>query len=149
MITLYDSKSLAAILNRIENLQPNAERQWGKMNVSQMLAHCSATMEMANGSNVHKRLFIGYVLGPVFKSNYLSDKPFGKDSPTSPHFVIVDEREFQKEKGQLMKLVKGFGEAGQEKCTTHPHGFFGKLTPEQWGKVMFKHLDHHLRQFNA
>lgn len=149
MISLYHASALSAILNRLEGLQPTAERQWGKMNVAQMLAHCNSTMKMANGTSNHKRLFIGYILGPLFKPNYLSDKSFDKGSPTSPHFTIVDEREFEKEKIELLRLVKEFAAAGPEKATRHPHGFFGKLTPEQWGKVMYKHLDHHLRQFNA
>ncbi len=31
--------------------------------------------------------------------------------------------------------------------TIHP--LFGKLTPEQWGKSIYKHLDHHLQQFDV
>jgi len=27
--------------------------------------------------------------------------------------------------------------------------FFGKLTGEEWGELMYKHIDHHLRQFDA
>ena len=29
------------------------------------------------------------------------------------------------------------------------HAFFGKLTGEEWGRLMHKHIDHHLRQFGA
>jgi len=29
------------------------------------------------------------------------------------------------------------------------HPFFGKLTKEQAGYMAYKHIDHHLRQFNA
>ena len=27
------------------------------------------------------------------------------------------------------------------------HSFFGRLSGDEWGRLMYKHLDHHLRQF--
>jgi Protein of unknown function (DUF1569) len=42
-----------------------------------------------------------------------------------------------------------FAKGGAEGCTKHPHNFFGKLTPLEWATGMYKHLDHHLRQFGA
>jgi len=39
--------------------------------------------------------------------------------------------------------------AGPAGCTKHPHSFFGKLTPEEWAILSYKHLDHHLRQFGV
>ncbi len=29
-----------------------------------------------------------------------------------------------------------------------PHPMFGKLSREQWGRFIYVHLDHHLRQFD-
>jgi len=53
------------------------------------------------------------------------------------------------ERGKLLGLIDRFAEGGAARCTTHPHAFFGKLTPGQWAELMYKHLDHHLRQFGA
>jgi hypothetical protein len=30
-----------------------------------------------------------------------------------------------------------------------PHPKFGPLTAQEWGKLGYKHLDHHLRQFGV
>jgi len=30
-----------------------------------------------------------------------------------------------------------------------PRCFFGKLSGKEWGELMYKHIDHHLRQFGA
>lgn len=38
---------------------------------------------------------------------------------------------------------------GEKVCTTHPHPIMGSYTPAEWGKGMYKHLDHHLRQFGV
>jgi hypothetical protein len=46
-------------------------------------------------------------------------------------------------------LIDRFTAAGPTGCTTSPHSFFGRLTPEQWAILTFKHLDHHLRQFGV
>jgi transposase InsO family protein len=46
-------------------------------------------------------------------------------------------------------VIDRFVAAGPKSCTTHPHSFFGPLTPEEWAILMYKHLDHHLRQFGV
>ena len=42
-----------------------------------------------------------------------------------------------------------FHEGGESQCTSHPHPLFGKITPLEWGTGMYKHLDHHLKQFGV
>jgi LPS sulfotransferase NodH len=49
----------------------------------------------------------------------------------------------------LFGLVNRFVAAGANGCTNHPHSFFGQLTPDEWAILMYKHLDHHLRQFGV
>ena len=55
--------------------------------------------------------------------------------------------------GQLVQTragqVRQFSEGGETRCTRHPHPFFGSLTPQAWSRGMYKHLDHHLRQFGV
>jgi len=149
MKNLYSNADTEAIVNRIDQLKPDSERLWGKMDVAQMMAHCSAALEMATGHTSPSRLLIGRILGPLVKSGYLSDKPFPKNSPTDKTFIITDKRVFEKERTKLKKLVMEFANGGAEKCTAHPHSFFGKLTPQEWSSSMYKHLDHHLHQFGV
>ena len=149
MKSIFEKETHEEILNRIGQLQPNAQRQWGKMNVEQMLAHCNETMLVVTDQKTTKRLLIGKILGPFFKKNYFGEAPLRKNSPTNPLYVIVDERDFTKEKEILLKLVKQFSEGGEEKCTKQSHSFFGAFTPKEWGTSTYKHLDHHLQQFGA
>jgi len=46
-------------------------------------------------------------------------------------------------------LVDRFASAGKAGCTTHPHTFFGRMTADEWGILMYKHIDHHLQQFGV
>ncbi len=149
MKTLFTADALHEIIHRIDALQPTSERLWGKMNVAQMMAHCSATLETATGQKTPPRLFIGRILGPFFKSSFSNDAPYSKNSPTDKSFIVADERNFQAEKDTLKQLITAFAEGGEAKCTTHPHSFFGQLTQQEWGKGMYKHLDHHLQQFGV
>lgn len=149
MKTLFDREGYDEIIRRIISLQPGTTRQWGKMSVNQMLAHCCTTMEVACGIRNIPRMLIGRLIGGFLKKRYVSDIPFSKNSPTHPTFVIADEREFETEKQKLLGLVQRFFEGGESDCTRQPHSFFGHLTPAEWGVSQYKHLDHHLRQFSA
>ena len=88
MNNLFNQSDVSGILARIDKLTPNSQRQWGKMNVGQMLAHLNASLETAMGLNTPKRLFIGRILGPFVKPNYLSEKPLGKNAPTDKFYII-------------------------------------------------------------
>ena len=119
------------------------------MDVAQMMAHCSAALDMASGQLNLRRLFIGRLLGPFVRPIYTNEKPFSRSSPTDPKLVVSDQREFLREQEQLKVKVRQFHEGGEAKCTRHPHPFFGALSPQDWSRGMYKHLDHHLRQFGA
>ena len=149
MKNLYHPETVDEVLSRIDKLQPATQRQWGKMDVAQMMAHCSAALDLASGKLILPRMFIGRVIGPFIKPIYSNDKPFSRGNPTDPKLVVADQRDFLREQEQLKVKVRQFHEGGEAKCTRHPHPFFGALTPREWGIGMYKHMDHHLRQFGA
>lgn len=149
MKTLYDKTTLEELLGRIDQLDANSNALWGKMNVVQMLAHCAAGMDMASGKLNIDRVLMGKLIGGFLKSLYTNDKPFSKNSPTAKELVKANANDFEAEKNNLKKLLQQFSEGGTEKCTKHPHPFFGKLKAEDWGIGIYKHTDHHLRQFGV
>ena len=149
MKTLYQKEAVDEIINRVNKLSPSTQRQWGKMNVEQMLAHCSVGMQTATGEKILQSGFFLRLIGPLFKSQTSNDKPFRKESPTHPGFIIGSTEGFEKEKQNLIEQINKFHQGGETKCTTNPHSFFGKLTPKEWGVLQYKHLDHHLTQFGT
>jgi hypothetical protein len=151
MNSLFNQSDTSELLERIENLTPGHQRHWGKMNVAQMLAHCNVSMDTAMGKSFIKPIFIGRIIGTLLKPRVLGEKPFGKNSPTDKTYVFTDKGDlnFEEEKSKLQQAVNQFFEGGVAKCTTYPHPFFGKFTPEEWGIFAWKHLDHHLRQFGV
>ncbi len=136
-------------VERINKVTPESKAQWGKMNSAQMMAHVSEAFKSALGQEKLKRSFIGFWFGKMAKKSFIGGKPFKQNLPTAPQFKITNEREFEKEKKLTLDLINQFCTGGPEKISSHPHTFFGKMSPDEWNKLMSNHLDHHLKQFGV
>lgn len=149
MLSLFELETVQQVNHRIQQLSPNHQAQWGKMTVAQMCAHCAGAMQMATGDIELPRVFIGYIIAPFFKSSYYNDKPFPKGLNTDKALVINTSKTFESERSNLLFWINNFHQGGSQQCTTAAHPLLGFFTPEQWAMGMYKHLDHHLRQFGV
>lgn len=147
MKNLFEKDVYTEISNRLDALTPASRRQWGKMNVAQMLAHSKEAFRVPLSETKIPRMFIGLLIGWAFKKKMYNDEPWKKNLPTAPNFIIRDERDFEKERQELQDMINRFYLGGPEKVGRFPHPMFGSFTSEQWGQAMYKHLDHHFRQF--
>jgi hypothetical protein len=148
MKNLFDATTAEEVKQRIARLRPDSPRQWGTMSPGQAAAHCSAGIELATGERKPPRNATFWVLGWIIKPIVLgNDSPMRRNSPTM--IAVEDDRNLDVERERLLSLVERFVAAGPEVCTTHPHSFFGRLTPMEWAILAYKHLDHHLRQFGV
>ena len=143
---LFDTTVKQEIIDRINKLTPQSQRQWGKMDAAQMLAHCQMPLGVAVGKHKLKRNFFLSLIGPLFKKQLYNDKPFKRSLPTDKSFIMTDAKDFEKEKEGLLQMIDSFSESTM---SDEPHPFFGKLTKEEWSKGTWKHLDHHLQQFGV
>lgn len=151
MKNLYDAAVVNQVKTRLENLEPQTERRWGSMTPAQMLAHCSTSMQWAVGEVVPEKgplpiRLMGRLVKPMVFRN---EDPLRKNSPTAKSLIIADERDFEKERARLSGLIDRFSSGGPTACTNNPHSFFGRMTPQEWAILMYKHLDHHLQQFGV
>jgi hypothetical protein len=150
MKSLHQAAYVAEVKARLAELQPESPRQWGKMNAPQAVAHCAGAMELALGDLRPPRLLVGRIVGKIIKPFvFRDDEPFRRNAPTMKNLVILDRRELNRERERLCALIDRFAAAGPAGCTRNPHPFFGRLTPDEWAILMYKHLDHHLRQFGV
>ena len=149
MKTLFNPSDCSEILTRINNLASSSPGQWGKMNVAQMLTHLSRGFQSATGEIKLRRSFIGLLVGRIAKKKILSDKPWGHNMPTDKGFVVVEQRNFDDEKTVLIELIQRFSKAGPDGVSKDPHPFFGPMTAEEWDRLMYNHLNHHLTQFGV
>lgn len=149
MRTLFDAADRESLVARINALDAAAARQWGKMDPAQMLCHCARALELATSETPVKQKFIGKILAPLVRKSALGEKPFSKNSPTDPALVVSNEVDFAAEKAHLLALIDRFVQRGPAAAGNVVHVFFGKLTGEEWGELMYKHIDHHLQQFGG
>lgn len=149
MHSLFDAAHRETLLHRLNALGPESPRQWGKMDAAQMLRHCALALETATGDRPMKQKLLGKLLTPFIRSMVLGEKPFSHDSPTDPVFRVTDPRDFKAEKARLEELIAKFVQRGEIQAARQTHAFFGQLTGAEWGGLMHKHLDHHLRQFGV
>jgi len=86
MENLFQSAVAEKIFERMEKLQPETKPLWGKMNVSQMLAHCKVPLEVSLGQKKLKQTLLGILFGKIVKRQMLKPGPMKKNFP---QFLIL------------------------------------------------------------
>lgn len=147
MQTIFNQQTRESLVERIHSLSEDASPQWGKMNTYQMLKHCSMSEEMFHGVKSYKRLFIGRIFGPmVLKGILKNEEPLKRNQPTHPELKIKGSGNFIAEKSRWIKLLSDYNRYNTDELI---HPFFGKMNKAQIGEYVYKHTDHHLRQFGV
>ena len=149
MKSLFNQSDNKEIVDRINTLTPGSGSKWGKMNVSQMLAHAQVPLKVAFGELKLQRTFTGFLFGWIAKKKLTREGEVRRNMPTDKNFVVTEQRNFEEEKDKLIVLVRRFVQSGPAGISREMHPFFGKLTMDEWDKLMWNHLDHHLRQFGV
>ncbi len=150
MKNIFNEADKNEILQRVEKLTPATKALWGTMNVAQMLAHCAHAAKLPTGEVKAKRVgFPINIIGALLKSRILGEGPLRKNSPTSGEIKITDPRDFQIEKANFIAAVKKLSEGGEKVANAEQHPFFGKMSAKEWGRINYKHADHHLSQFGV
>jgi len=148
MKSLFEESAYKEVLSRLDQLTENSQRQWGKMSVGQMAWHCQVPLKVAVKNKPNSGKKGNPLVRWFFKKSLYNDKLWRKGLPTSPMAKTTEEKDFQSEIANLKSLVHVCYET-RNREEWQPHPLFGHLTPDQWGMMEYKHLDHHLRQFGV
>ena len=149
MENLFNQKDYDAILHRFDSITSLSENYWGKMEINQMIVHVKFQLDIALGNKAAK------AQGPIFLRSLIGKWlalyiiPWGKGEHTPIEMdalkngtVITD---FDSDKHLLICRMEEFLSAS----SFSPHPFFGGLNKKDWGRLTWKHLNHHLLQFGA
>lgn len=147
MKNIHDASAYQEIVERIKLLSASHSPRWGKMSLPEMLAHCTVQLKMAVGevsAPPQGSTFLRTALG---KWIALGDIPWPKGAQTpnemNMHRNKVIPLDIENAKNELLTYLKKINDLS----SLSPHPFFGALSQTEWGKLIYKHLDHHLRQF--
>ncbi len=138
------------VISRIATLKKDSLRQWGIMTVEQMLAHCSDQIRLATGEKQphEKPTFINRNIAK-YLGLWLPRIPFKnmKDPvDMNQKYYGTPSTDIETEKQNLTSLVNAVRNFPDEK-ELNAHPMFGALNLSQWGRFIYVHIDHHLRQF--
>lgn len=145
---IFTDLNYAQIVQRLNKLKGDAARKWGTMTPAEMLRHCRAQIDFIlhpdPDAKIYKTMFR---FSPV-RFLALYGIPWPKNSKTAPEMDVTkklkDTSDFEQEK-QLM--LEALGKLYHAENVEAIHPLFGKMGKDNWGRVVWKHLDHHLRQF--
>lgn len=139
------------IVDRISMLSENSPGRWGKMNVCQMLKHCDLVLQVALRKVELPRINIVYkTIGIFTKAEmYVFNNGIPRNMPTFQKLIVNFECDFDASKTNLLKTLEEFREACEKSNLPDDHRLFGKMTEKDWTFLEYKHLDHHLKQFNV
>ena len=138
------------LIHRIEQVTAETQPLWGKMNASQMLAHCNVTYDYIFAERTEKHNFlVKWILKTFVKKKVTSEVPYEHNMATSPAFIIPDTKNFTQEKTRLINYINKVVSNGNKYFEGKSSNSFDVLTTEEWNNMMYKHLDHHLRQFGV
>ena len=147
MKSLFDQEAYNEVRTRLNALTENSERQWGKMTPGQMVCHCQAPLNIILEKNDYG-LKPNWLIKTFFKKSMYNDKPWRKNLPTVPGMKQTEPKNLNQERTELESLLEEL-HAQRDRNDWQEHPTFGALTKEQWGKMQYKHLDHHLTQFGV
>ena len=147
---IYTTPVAEQFIARIEKLSANTQNQWGKMNASQMMAHCNVSYDMAFDENYKKsNPVLRFILKNLAKKGLVNENPLKKNSSTATEMLIKTPKVFDDEKTKLVSNVNNLVAKGETFFHLKDHPGFGVMTKDEWNNFYYKHLDHHLTQFGV
>ncbi len=145
MKTIWDAGCRRELLARIDKLTPESRPAWGSMNAAQMLAHLADPLKTAMGTKP-VAVVPGALSNPIVRTLVIYYLPWPKGAPAPPEFIRNHEENFGDNLTALRGTLEEFVATG-ENANHKPHPSFGQLSGKAWGRLVYRHLDHHLRQF--
>ena len=150
MKNIHNKADYDEVISRISTLNKDSVRRWGIMTVEQMLAHCSDQIRLANGEKQphEKPTFINRNIAK-YLGLWLPRIPFRnmKDPvDMNQKYYGTPSTDIETEKENLISLLNAVRNFPDPK-KLNPHPMFGDLNRSQWGRFMYVHIHHHLRQF--
>ncbi len=148
MKTIFDASVRKELIDRVNKLTAHAPRVFGTMRPEQGLHHINEAFQLYlgevtspyHGSDLKAAIFRLFTFSPI-------PIPQAK-AKTAPPLVSEGTYNIQSEKARFADLIERV--AAQLPTYEWPiHPFFGKLTSDQYGKLGYKHTDHHLKQFGV
>jgi len=136
----------------LSQIEADAPRKWGKMNVQQMIEHMSDYIRIASGKTIVQNVTPAEQLDRV-QAFLASEKPFRENTPNVLMPDSPDEVKHATKQDAIKELQSEidhfFAVHERDAGRITPSPFFGDLDFDHQVQLLYKHATHHLRQFGA
>jgi hypothetical protein len=133
--------------DRVGGLAADGRAAWGNFSAPKMVCHLADALRMAMGDLEVARRWVP-IRYPPLKQLIVYAAPFPKGMPTAPELLVRQPREWTIDVADVQDLLARAASArSTDAWPDHPA--FGKLSKRAWGVLIYRHMDHHLRQFGA
>jgi hypothetical protein len=147
MKSIWQKAARQELSDRLGHLAWDRPAAWGKFTAPKMVCHLADSLRMAMGDLkvAPKRLPIRYA---PLKQLIIYVAPFPKGAPTAPELLVRAPQDWANDIEDVRALL---ARAASARLTDGwpEHPAFGKLSKRAWGVLIYRHMDHHLRQFGA
>jgi hypothetical protein len=148
MATIWDPSTRQHFQDRVDRLTQSATPQWGKLTVAGMLAHLNDSYKMATGELPVKGKWLPFRYPPL-RQLVVYALPVPRSAPTAPELLArCTQAELSTERTTFHQWMERLGHITSDSQLV-PHPAFGNLSYKEYGVLMAKHADHHLRQFGV
>jgi Protein of unknown function (DUF1569) len=151
MTNILQAEGKEEILRRLDQLTENSQAQWGSMRVNEMLAHMNDAIKIALGMKPAANTSNFYTHHIMFNAAVYILPRWPNGEATAPELNQREKgtkaKDFYTEVEFTKKMLDIFSE--REASKLHPHPMFGALSKKQWADLLYKHFQHHLRQFGV
>lgn len=149
MKTIWNSGDRRELLERFSKLTPDRKPLWGKMSCTQMVTHCGEPLRAAMGELTVAAKGPVILRFPPVRYAVIHWLPVPKSAPTAPEFVPPPGGDWKRAQAALAQTTDRFVKMAEKGGTFVEHPAFGAISHAEWGLLMWKHLDHHLKQFGG
>ena len=146
MPTLLNPADREAILQRLRRLQPTARPRWGTLTAPKLVCHLADNLRVSLGDvpvrridTLPSRTLLKWLVV------YSPMRPPPGKIQTAPEMLTSAPTTWGEDMARVEQLIARMAAAP----ATAIHPFFGPLSAGGWGRLGWKHLDHHLRQFGC
>ncbi|WP_228376333.1 DUF1569 domain-containing protein [Chryseobacterium sp. IHB B 17019] len=149
--SLHNRADFDEIIRRISDLSETSKGRWGKMDVCQMMRHCNFVLQIPLQKIELPVVNILFgTIGIVTKIEMqIFNNGIPRNMPTFQKLIVNFDCDFNDEKHDLLKTLDEYWNTFMNKNLPDNHMLFGKMKEKDWGFLEYKHLDHHLKQFNV
>ena len=147
MPSIWNEADRQALDLRLQALQASSQPKWGKMTLKGMLDHLTKGFGLPTGE-----VKCAPRSGPLrywpIRDLVIHVMPFPKGVPTAPELLVQSPGDWQQQRKAVRDGLARMGKLSPE-TPLHDHPAFGKLSRNSWGVLIYRHVDHHLRQFGV